>query len=110
VLASADAVPRARAPITDPPRNTKELIEDPPYYADPALDAEGRTDTGFDVLSIVVWIMCMERGHLASMFAAECIAGNHEPSMVLEKLRKNIAKYFTPGWGVFIPWYKDPPS
>ena len=62
------------------------------------------------MLFIVVWIMSMERGHLAFRFATECIAGNHEPSMVLEKLRKNIAKYFTPGWGVFIPWYKDPPS
>ena len=91
------------------PLNTKDLIEALPYYADPALDAEGRTDTGFDVLSIVVWIMCMERGHLVSMFAAECFAGNHKPSMVIEKLRSCIAKYFTPEWESFSMTYSVPP-
>jgi hypothetical protein len=105
VPASADAVPRARANSTDPPLNTKELMEDLPYYAALALEAEGQTDTGCDVLSIVVWIMCMERGHLASRFAAECFAGKHEPLMVLEKLRGGIAKYFTPGWCGFLPIY-----
>ena len=54
-------------------------MDDLPYYAALALEAEGQTDTGCDVLFIVVWIVCMERGYLASRFAAECIAGNHEP-------------------------------
>jgi hypothetical protein len=110
VLASVDAVPRVRANSLDPPLNTKELLEDLPYFAASALEDEGQTDTGCDVLSIVVWIMCMERGHLVSTFAAECFAGNHEPIMVLEKLRRCIAKYFTPGWGAFLPMYRYPPS
>ena len=110
VPARADAVPRAQANSTDPPLNTKELMDDLPYYAALALEAEGQTDTGCDVLSTVVWIACMERGYLASRFAAECIAGNHEPCMVLEKLRGCIAKYFTPGWFGFLPMYSYPPS
>jgi hypothetical protein len=109
VLASADTVPRARANFTDPPLNTKDVIEDLPYYADPALDAEGRTDTGFDVLSIVVWIMCMERGHLASMFAAECIAGNHEPLMVLEKLREKHCQVYHARVGLLCSGVQGPP-
>ena len=110
IFASAEAVPRARANSLDPPLNTKELVEDLPYFAASALEDEGQTDTGYDVLSIVVWIMYMDRGHLAPRFAAECIAGNHDLSMVLEKLRGCIAKYYTPGWGGFLVMYKDPPS
>ena len=62
------------------------------------------------MLSIAVWIMRMERGHLASRFAAECIAGYHEPFMAIEKLHGCIAKYFTPGWGGFLPMYSYPPT
>jgi hypothetical protein len=47
VPASADAAPRARVNSMDPPLNTKELMEDLPYYAASALEAEGQPDTGY---------------------------------------------------------------
>ena len=54
--------------------------------------------TGYDALFIVVWVMCEDRGRLASKFAAECTEGNHEPWLVLEKLRRGMAKHFKPEW------------
>ena len=62
------------------------------------------------MLSIVVWIMCMKRGHLVSRFAAECFAGIHEPSMATVKLRSCIAKYFTPECEGVTIIYSYPPS
>ena len=82
----------------DPPLNAQELMNDLPWYATIALEDTWQPDAGCDVLSVVVWIMCTDRGFLASKFAAECIAGNHDPSMVLEKMRGWLVKYFTPGW------------
>ena len=66
--------------------------------------------SGFDTLSIVVWIMCEEaRGslvkakggirtllgaddNLVSKFAAECAKGNLTPWEALDKVRQCIAK------------------
>ena len=53
-------------------------------------------ESGFDTLSIVVWIMCEDRGSLASKFAAECVKGNQTPLVALSKLRRGISKYFKP--------------
>ena len=82
---------------------------DLPDYA--MLDVE---ESGFDTLSIVVWIMCEEaRGslvkakvgirtlfgaddNLVSKFAAECAKGNLTPWEALDNLRQCIAKYFMP--------------
>ena len=54
--------------------------------------------------------MCTDRGFLASKFAAECIAGDHEPYMVgfmvVEKMRSFIlAKYFRPEWRGSLPGF-----
>ena len=49
-------------------------MEDLPDYALQDLRA-----AGFDTLSIVVRIICENRGCLATKFATECIEGNHEP-------------------------------
>ena len=73
----------------------EKTMRDLPYYTLSELEAAGRT-TGYDALSIMVWIMFEYRGCSASKFAAECIGGNHEPWVVAEKLRWVMAKYFTP--------------
>jgi len=93
VLASADAVPRARADSTDPSRTMEEIMADLP--CDVVIEGWA---TGYDALFIVVWVMCEDRGRLASKFAAECTEGNHEPWLVLEKLRRGMAKHFKPEW------------
>ena len=57
------------------------------------LDVE---ESGFDTLSIVVWITCEDRGSLASKFAAECAKGNLTPWEALANLRHCIAHFFMP--------------
>ena len=88
-------------------------MNDLPYYATIALEDTWQPDTGCDVLSVVVWIVCWERGRTASKFAAQCVASNHEPSTApyepstaLEEMRRWLAKYFMPErrhWFVDLP-------
>ena len=80
-----------------------------PYYAMRDVEA-----SGFDTLSIVVWLMCKEaRGSLVKAkvytrtlsgaddslvfkFAAECVKGNNPPCVALEKLRRCVSMYLKP--------------
>ena len=80
-----------------------------PYYAMRDVEA-----SGFDTLSIVVWLMCKEaRGSLVKAkvytrtlsgaddslvfkFAAECVKGNLTPWEALANLRHCIAHFFMP--------------
>ena len=58
---------------------------------------------GFETLSIVVWVLCKDRGRLASKSAAECVEGNHAPWVVLDKIRRVVAKYLKPGYAPTVP-------
>ena len=83
-----------------------KLLDDLIFHASLALEDEWQPNTGCDVLSVAVWIVCMERGRTASKFAAQCIACNHEPSTALEEMRRWLAKYFMPerrAWFVDLP-------
>ena len=40
----------------------------------------------------------MRNGCWLPGIAAQCPEGNQEPRQVLEKLRRGMAKHFTPGW------------